>query len=246
MHRGTARDVLGVLIAVALAGCEDPPRPGETLVVLSTAPDDRSENVPISVVPRIVFDRPLDPTTVNADAFRLHSGALTPGGTLRYSLVDRSLTFTPGVTLRPRLAYAARLAPGVRGIDGSEPGGPVEIVFVTGSDDRGRPPAPPDPSFAEDILPLVSSHCGACHAPPSPAGGLALASADDLIAAAARPSSQWLGWAILTAGSPERSYLLYKVMDSPGLIGRRMPPDEPLTLDEARRLERWISLGAGR
>ncbi|MBI5487928.1 MAG: Ig-like domain-containing protein [Deltaproteobacteria bacterium] len=246
MHRRAARDVLGVLIALALAGCEAPPRPGADLAVLSTTPDEGAENVPISVVPRVVLDRPLDPTTVDADAFRLYSGDLVPGGAVAYSVVDRSLTFTPGVTLRTRLAYAARLADGVRGIDGSAPVSPVELVFVTGSDDRGRPAPPPDPTFDGEILPLVTARCSSCHAPPAPAGGLSLASADDILRAAATTSSEWLGWAVVAAGSPARSYLLYKVTGSPGLVGRQMPPGEPLALDDARKLERWIAMGAGR
>ncbi|MBI5502363.1 MAG: Ig-like domain-containing protein [Deltaproteobacteria bacterium] len=214
--------------------------------MLSTTPDEGAENVPVSVVPRVVFDRPLDPATIDADAFRLHSGDLVPGGTVRYSLVDRSLTFTPGVTLRSSLAYAARLGEDVRGIDGSSPSRPVEVVFVTGSDDRGRPAPPPDPSFDDDILPLVLARCSSCHAPPAPAAGLPLASADDLLRAAGSTSAQWLGWTILAAGSPERSYLLYKVTGTPGLVGRQMPPGESLALDDVRKLERWIAMGAGR
>jgi hypothetical protein len=244
VRRGTARHLLGVLTALAAVGCEDPPHAARTLVVTSAVPDDGARNVPVSVVPRLVFDVPLDPNTVGPDAFRLWSGELEPGGRVAYSVVDRSLTFTPGVNLRARLAYAARLAPNVRGLDGSTPDAPVENVFVTGSDDRGRPAAPPDPTFARDVLPLAAARCASCHGGARPAAGLGLASASDLLATAVRSSAQWPTWPLVAVGSPERSYLLYKVTGAPGLVGQRMPPDAPLARDEQWTLERWIALGA--
>jgi hypothetical protein len=209
-------------------------------------PDDGQHDVPVSVVPRLTFAVPLDPATVGPDAFRLWSGALEPGGTVSWSVVDRTLTFVPSVTLRTRLAYAARLAAGVRGIDGSVPEEPVELVFVTGNADLGRPPAPPNPSFAADIVPLVAARCAACHGGEPPAAGLPLDTPEALLDTAVRASSEWLGWAVVRAGSPERSYLLYKVTGAPGLLGSRMPPEAPLTRDEAWALERWIALGAVR
>jgi mono/diheme cytochrome c family protein len=207
-------------------------------------PEDQARDVPISVVPGVVFDVPLDPNTIDPDAFRLWSGELRPGGALVYSMVDRSLTFTPGVTLRARLAYVARLASSVRGIDGSVPAEPVEILFFTGSDDRGRPAAPPEPTFAEDILPLFEAHCASCHGGERPAAGLPLAASADVRSAAVRDSGEWLGWAVVAPGSPERSYLMYKVVGAPGLVGGRMPPDGTLAYDERKNLERWITLGA--
>ena len=214
------------------------------LLVLSTVPEDQARDVPISVVPRVVFDVPLDPHTIDPDAFRLSSGELRPGGTLVYSVIDRSLTFTPGVTLRTRLAYVARLADDVRGIDGSAPDEPVEILFFTGLDDRGQPPERPDPTFAEDIRPLFEGRCASCHGGERPAADLRLAVDDDLVAAATRDSNEWRGWSLVAPGSPERSYLMYKVVGAPGLVGGRMPPDGTLGYDERKNLERWITLGA--
>lgn len=202
--------------------------------------------MPVSVVPSLTFEVPLDPATFGPGSFRLASGELVPGGTASYSVVDRTIAFTPGVNLRARLAYAAQLEGGVRGIDGSAPVEPVEVVFVTGSDDLGRLPSPPDPGFDEDVLPLVASRCATCHGAERPAGGLPLATAEDLLETVSRASGEWIGWTIVVAGSPERSYLLYKVTDAPGLVGRRMPPEAPLMRDEAATLERWIVLGARR
>ena len=212
-------------------------------------PDDGQRDVPVSVVPSLTFAVPLDPATVGPDTLRLWSGGLEPGGTVSWSVVDRTITFLPGVTLRARLAYAARLAPEVRGIDGSVPEEPVEVVFVTGNADLGRPPPPVVPSFADDIVPLVTSHCAACHGGERHEAGLRLDTPEALLGTAVRASSEWLGWAVVRAGSPERSYLLYKVTGAPGLVGSRMPPppeEAPLMRDEAWALERWIALGAVR
>ena len=210
-------------------------------------PLDGSRDVPVSVIPRLVFDAPLDPATVGSDAFRLHSGELRPGGTVSYSVVRRSITFTPSSSLRPRLAYRAALADGVRGIDGAAPDAPLAIVFVTGNADLGRPAAPPEPTFAGDVGPLLEERCAPCHAGDRPAARLALWPPETLGAAAERRSDEWPGWAILAPGSPEDSYLLYKVAGSPGLVGERMPPGgPPPTLDEALALEIWIDRGARR
>lgn len=209
-------------------------------------PDNGQRDVPVSVVPSLTFAVPLDPATVGPDTLRLWSGGLEPGGTVSWSVVDRTITFLPGATLRARLAYAARLAPDARGIDGSVPEEPVELVFVTGNADFGRPAAPVAPSFADDIVPLVTSHCAACHGGERPAAGLPLDTPEALVGTAVHASSEWLGWAVVRAGSPERSYLLYKVTGAPGLVGSRMPPEAPLMRDEAWALERWIALGAVR
>lgn len=200
--------------------------------------------MPISVVPSVLFEVPLDPDTLGPDTLRLRSGELRPGGTVGYSLVDRRLWFTPGVSLRSSLAYELVLGDGVRGIDGRAPRSPQVAVFVTGNVDEGRPPAPADPVFADDVAPLFESRCGACHGGARPAAGLELWPADRLDGVVERVSGEWVGWRILAVGSPERSYLLYKVTGSPGLVGERMPPGETLTRDQAAALERWVALGA--
>jgi hypothetical protein len=197
-------------------------------------------------VPRLEFNVPLDPSVVGPDTFRLRSGELQPGGTVSYSVVDRSVTFTPGVNLRARLAYAARLDEGVRGIDGSLPRRPAEIVFVTGTTELPRDPPPADPAFEADVWPILEARCSACHSAPRASARLELWPSERLADLARRTSSEWPEWRILAPGSPERSYLLYKTTGVPGLVGRRMPPDEGLGRPEARILERWIALGAPR
>ncbi|MBN1771925.1 MAG: hypothetical protein JXB32_11720 [Deltaproteobacteria bacterium] len=202
--------------------------------------------MPVSVVPSLTLEVPLDPSGLGPDTLRLQSGELRPGGTVGYSLVDRRLWFTPSVSLRAMLAYELVLGDWVRGIDGGVPRSFSPSVFVTGSADLGRPPAPRDPSFDADVAPLLETRCGSCHGGIRPSAGLALWPAERLADAATRGSTEWVGWRVLAVGSPERSYLLYKVTGSPGLVGERMPPGGALTRDQAAALERWIALGAPR
>lgn len=202
--------------------------------------------MPVSVVPSLVFEVPLDPSTLGPDTLRLRSGELRPGGTVGYSLVERRLWFSPSVSLRSTLAYELVLAEGVKGLDGSTPRTLVPAVFVTGNTDEGRLPAPPDPSFDDDVAPLLETRCAACHGDTRPSAGLTLWPAERLPEAFARPSTEWVGWRVIAVGSPERSYLLYKVTGSPGLVGERMPPGAALTRDQAAALERWVALGAPR
>jgi len=202
--------------------------------------------VPVSVVPSLVFDVPLDPSVLGSVTLRLRSGELQPGGTVGYSLVDRKLSFTPGVLLRSSLAYQLVLADGVKGIDGSTPRTLVPAVFVTGNTDEGRLPSPPDPSFDDDVAPLLENRCGSCHGGDRPSAGLTLWPSERLSEAFTALSTEWVGWRLIAVGSPERSYLLYKVTGSPGLVGERMPPGDALTRDQAAALERWVALGAPR
>jgi len=209
-------------------------------------PPHGARDVPVSVVPTLTLEVPLDPSTLGPDTLRLRSGELRPGGTVGYSLVDRTLRFTPGTSLRPNLAYQLVLDDAVRGIDGSTPRTFVPSVFVTGNTDHGRPPPPPDPAFDHDIAPLLERRCADCHGESRPSAGLALWPAERLDQTATRTSVEWIGWRVLAPGSPERSYLLYKVTGAPGLVGERMPPHDPLSRDQATALERWIALGAPR
>jgi mono/diheme cytochrome c family protein len=163
---------------------------------------------------------------------------------VRYSVVDRKLWFAPSVSLRSMLAYELVLADGVKGIDGSAPRTQVPSVFVTGNVDEGRLPSPPDPSFADDIGPLLETRCSRCHGGARPSAGLVLWPSERLGEAFAASSGEWVGWRVIAVGSPERSYLLYKVTGSPGLVGERMPPGDALTRDQAAALERWMALGA--
>ena len=228
----------------AAAACESPPVERPPLAITSASPSDGERGVATTILPTVTFNVPLDPNVVGSGLIGLHSGDLRPGGRVRYSMADRTATFIPAVALRARLAYVVTLDPNVRGIHGGALPEPFEATFVTGDGGPDRPADPPTPDYAADVAPLVDSRCASCHSGPSPAAGLPLDGASGLPGTVERTSSQWLGWRVVDPGAPERSYLMYKIVAAPGVMGEAMPPRAPLGTEERRTLERWIAGGA--
>ncbi len=92
------------------------------------------------------------------------------------------------------------------------------------------------PSFNEDVLPILSNNCFACHGPDAAAreAGLRLDTRDGAIADGA-----------IVPGDPDASGLLHRVTDDSAK--RRMPPahtGKQLSTEEIDILRRWISDGA--
>ncbi len=226
----------------AAAACESPPVERPALAVeFDPAPGSRA--VPTTVAPSATFEVPLDPAVVGPELLRLRSGDLWPSGRVRYGVVDRRVAFVPSVPLRSNLAYRIVLDPAIRGIDGSRPAHPPEAVFVTGTTAHDPPREPSTPVWESDVAPLLEWRCGGCHAGPRPAANLKLAPSFSAIRALGGRSAEWLGWLLAAPGAPERSYILYKIVGAPGIVGDRMPPDSPLPVEDARTVERWIAAG---
>jgi len=224
--------------------CESPPEDVPTFAVVAASPRDGDRDVFTTVRPFATFNVPIDPANVNGDLIRLRSGGLQPGGTVEYSVVDRSATFVPSVALRGGLAYEVIVEPSVRGIHGGTLAEPFTATFVTGVTAGEGPADPPVPGFDADAGPLLGLRCGSCHGGSSPSAAVALDDAAAADAAIAANSAQWLSWRLVKPGAPERSYLMYKIVAAPGILGVAMPPGRPLAIDERRLLERWISAGA--
>jgi hypothetical protein len=101
-------------------------------------------------------------------------------------------------------------------------------------------------SFALDIQPIFNNNCS-CHLFGTPAG-LSLAADQSYTNLVGVPSTQVPGLNRVEPGDPDNSYLFMKHTGAPGIIGSRMPQDNPTFFEQnpdLLELERqWIRQGA--
>lgn len=239
-------------------------------MVLGSIPADGATAVAREVDFRVFFDRPLLPATVHRGNVRVESGAISEFVSVRFDPVDESVVIVAysGQPLDADVTYRL-VVEAVRDHEGRPLGEAHTIRFRTGSD-LGLAPVPPRVSFA-DVQPILESACAlsGCHAPPEPALGLDLSSADAIeltaigaisrelpagttgveggrgaLAFAAMPIVDRVG----AGGFPETSYMLYKILGTEGILGERMPlgvgGSAPLTAAETRLVADWILSGA--
>jgi hypothetical protein len=96
----------------------------------------------------------------------------------------------------------------------------------------------------------LQANCGGCHGGASPALGLNLLN-DDAYEQLLLPSKQVPEMLMLVPGSPEESYLWWKLTGHRGIVGQKMPFN-PLTGEgelrpsELADIETWILNGAKR
>jgi Tol biopolymer transport system component len=126
-----ATDQDGVELAEPLALSFETVPPG--LMTVSLVPRDGSEGIAVTTQLGIVFDRPVDPDTLDEGAF-----TVTPEVAGSFELVDgddgpRLLRFTPSAPLPPNTTFSAELVPGLRGADGRQLAQPVSWTFTTGA-----------------------------------------------------------------------------------------------------------------
>jgi hypothetical protein len=185
----------------------------------------------------------------------------------RFDPVARILHAEPftGRPLEPNVVYRLQVA-GVEDLDGRAMAEPVEIQFETGAVE-GPLPEPPEPVSWATVSPILTAHCtgAGCHGPSRAALGLDLSNGPAVRETALGvPSTQvasgspgaegvagargLVGLPIVDAqvdrGRPETSYLVYKVLGDPHILGDPMPPDAPLSGASIRRLTGWIAGGA--
>lgn len=136
---GSAADVAGVELGEEVSLSFRTVAPG--LAVEQLVPADGVEGIAPATAIGVVFDRPIDPGSVDGDRF-----VITPevAGSLAVSALPgdeppddgsiRALLFTPSGPLPPTTTFTVELAPGVTGADGG--GGltePVSWTFTTGA-----------------------------------------------------------------------------------------------------------------
>lgn len=103
-------------------------------------PEDGLEGVSTATPIALVFDRELDPDSVEPDAFTIEpnvSGSLTvitaPGAAGMREPERRVLRFVPNEALAPNTSYRVTLGAGVTGADGASLASPITWRFTTGS-----------------------------------------------------------------------------------------------------------------
>ena len=97
--------------------------------------------------------------------------------------------------------------------------------------------APQPVSFADDIAPILVKHCQACHGPPEPKGGYQVTSYALFMKPGESESPS------ITPGKLDESEVHYLItLDDADL---RMPKEaDPLSAEQIKLFERWISEGA--
>jgi hypothetical protein len=104
-------------------------------------------------------------------------------------------------------------------------------------------------SFGNDVVPLLTAHCVACHMTGQEAGEIALhpkAAYDALVGVASRETALKR----VEPGDPEKSYLYLKLTDAHlpvGGSGEPMPMGNyPLPAEQIELVRQWIVEGAKR
>lgn len=253
--------------SVAWMGCDIPAdrEPTSGPAVLASDPADGEIGVERSGAYTVWFDRPVLPRDVHRGRVLLASGGRGVFLSPVFDPVEGSLRLINlGSPLDPEVRYRLRVS-GMRDLDGFTMAEPYEITFDTGTAVRE---ATPDEVRYADVEPILATCAAAgCHRPPDAVLGLDLSSpagiratALNVVAQQSRVGTQadapyrsvtglrGLARVDVTGGvgRPSRSYLLYKVLGDPHVIGDRMPPAPAPALDAAALslLSRWIFAGA--
>lgn len=208
---------------------------------------------------RVFYDRPIAPSAFTRASASLESGPSRVYLSLEVDPVNNALLATPfgGRVLEPHIEYFF-LVDGVRDLDGvlAEP---IETSFVTGDAVEG-PPLLELATFDEAIAIFRRSCVDGCHGGASPDQGLDLSNAEGIRRTALGiPATQTggrltygsrglAGMALVEVlggrGRPAASYLVYKMLGDPHILGERMPPDGASSREEIARIAAWIRAGA--
>jgi len=227
-------------------GAVDPPEP-RPLRVVDSSLRNNARDVALNQPFTIRFNQYLDTGALDIfGAVEARSGGIRARSFVRYSAVDRSLTFFPVRNFQPSLIYRLTVDDElVLPLDGAPLEPSFNRRFQTAEGGTVEQHREVDTVyFDESIAPLFESGCG-CH---YTSDGLASLAYDDLVGV---PSEQHPSALLVRPFDPPRSYLLMKVLrDYPGRRLDRMPPpwsDEPtLGVDSLHLIEDWIETGAQR
>jgi hypothetical protein len=255
-------------IAVLLAGCSaDVPGWDGSQWRMSSTPDDGATGVDRQA--RIVVDLERLPllNTINTSTVHLHAGVIDAWVDISLRPVTRQLWLTPRAPLEPDTQYELAIQ-GLNDLDGEGPPEPFRTHFTTGRA-LGQPATEPLVDAAKAVKLLAANCAGAsCHGGDDPADGLDLASATGIEATAKNhiatqayvgtpDGANKVGTLFVASpliidsagdhGEPARSYLVYKMLADPHIVGDPMPPPQHrplLTRADVQMVADWIHVGA--
>lgn len=99
---------------------------GECPEVISTTPPAGAVGVPLNQIVTITFNEPMDPSTIQPEAFSLEGTAPAGGrvaevveGVMSYNAQDYTITFQPIAPLNPGFVYTGTVATQVKNLTGS-------------------------------------------------------------------------------------------------------------------------------
>lgn len=213
----------------------------------------------------VSLDRRIWPQSLRADTLRVQSGESTPMLSLTYDPVDLEVRARARAPLLSETAYTVTMD-GLVDLDGVPQPEPIRVVFATGT---GGAHPPPRPSAAwREVAPILRTRCAlpGCHGGGQPAFGLDLSGPQAVEATAVGVASRLhrsgptrdtvprghhtlAGLPIIDRlgmnGQAGTSYLLYKLVGDPHVLGERMPAGAPpLAPEELGLLRDWIASGA--
>jgi len=266
-----ARLVLVLLSSAGAASpaCDAPPEvERDPPKVLASAPVDGEEGTLRRGPFTVWLDRALIPWSVNRANVRVESGATMALLSMRFDVLDHAIVAAPFGTdaLEPNVVFRL-VVDGVRDLEDRPLAEPFVARFRTGSEE-GALWTPPSASFGA-AAPILTAHCtgDGCHGPGTPPLGLDLSSAEGIRSTAIGQISTELpqgptgdesalgglalgGLYIIDvvggSGRPATSYLIYKIVGDPHVVGERMPPPprDALSYEEMRTIDAWIVAGA--
>lgn len=258
--RGSAARVRLLFLAALVGGCDVPPD--------GDASDWNVELLTPEAVPswgpvRVQFDRRLSPWSVDRNSARLTSGAV---GEFVFPAFDPATNQLNLELTRPMLVGANHVVTLVDlvDLDGNALDEPLQLLLSPVASERA-PIAIPE---VAEVLDIFAAHCASdsCHGSAEPAAGLDLASNEGLgRTAIGHPALQVASFNQLapiaaaglidlpivdaqgTSQSASRSYLVYKMLGDPHVLGEAMPPGgvgDRLSADQIAVVTNWIRHGA--
>lgn len=266
------RLVVTFLVSLVGLGCDLPPAdpsgpkwvgtdPSLVAGTPGTIPILDTSKLGVGAELRIIYDSPLRAVSVGRHTVTLQSGEMAPW-TRVYA--DPSL---PGLRillyepLIERVNYRVRVE-GVRDLDGRL-GQSAEFVVVSTAT---SPPKDEVVAWSE-VAGIFETRCAGCHSgTESGPAALDLSSGASVRVTAIERAARGVaiggpgaavavlggglfGSRLVVPGRPGDSYLLYKILGDPHIVGEPMPPTGDagnlrLTDDEIRRITDWIATGA--
>ena len=217
------------------------------------ASDPPSGGTGVGRLPSIVltFDGFPDPGSVASfGPLSLHSGTNSLDYVAHVDLVGRAIVMQPRNPLAPDTQYTAQIRSSIRSLDGRSPPRDLFVRFTTGPSTAtttgGDRHGPAPRSLAADVQPRFDRSCAlaGCHDAEARAGALDLSSAKASLASLVCVAAVQVKLARVVSGVPESSYVLRKLLGTPGIQSAPMPPGNRWADDDIRVVSDWIATGA--